>query len=95
MKDEELRSELASKIVLPALKKIISEFGVEHQEKKSKVYFKHHRTMIESSKQFGSIYSYLLKAVYLILLEDFSINESAINNAVGFNNAVKTELEID
>jgi nitrate reductase assembly molybdenum cofactor insertion protein NarJ len=96
MTDKEIRGELVSLIVLPALKKIISEFKFELQEKKNKVYFKHHRTMIDSSKKYGSIYHKPLLAIYEIIKKDFSVSDDIEeDDSAGFTKTVKTELEIN
>lgn len=77
MTDVELREELVYKIVAPALRKIIGEFDPHHIRQKSKVYEKHHRTIIETSDRYGTIYQYPLRAVYAVLQSDFDLSEDA------------------
>ncbi len=74
MKNPELREELVQKIVAPALRKVIKEFDPENIKQKSEVYKKHHKTVIENSDRYGTIYQYPLKAVYAVLQTDFGLN---------------------
>ncbi len=95
LKDEELRADIISFLLYPALRKIESEFDSKHIEKKSKVYRKHHRTIIERNGSYGLIYRRTIQALLMMLEEDFSeliVNQIDDKN---FVNQIKQELEIE
>ncbi|MDZ7764417.1 MAG: hypothetical protein U5K00_08325 [Melioribacteraceae bacterium] len=95
LKDEELRADIISLILHPALRKIESEFDSKHIEKKSKVYRKHHRTIIERNESYGLIYRRTIQTLLVMLEEDFS--ELILNpiDDKSFVNQIKQELEIE
>ncbi len=96
MKDKEIRNELVAKIIIPALKKIIGEFEIIKREKKDKVYKKHHRTIIERSDDYWSVYKKPLQAILAVIEKDFGFLQSNDDGySSGFAKSVKTELEID
>lgn len=97
MKSPELREELVQKIVAPALQKIIKEFDPQNIKQKSEVYKKHHKTIIESSEQYGTIYQYPLKALYAVLKSDFELNgEIELTPAKSdFLKSVNTEMKLE
>ncbi len=96
MKKADLRQELVQKIVAPALQKIISEFNPHQISRKREVYKKHHRTLIESSPHYGTIYQFPLQAVYSVLKTDFPISEiSPITGSSEFTKAISTEIKIE
>ncbi len=96
MQKPDLRSELVEKIVAPALQRIIAEFNPEKMEKKKAVYKKHHKTLIESSERYGTIYQYPLKALYRVLKTDFEFQEAeALSRSAGFLKSVNTEMDIE
>ena len=96
MKDIVIRNELVNKIIIPALKKIIAEFEIVKREKKDKVYRKHHRTIIERSDNYWSIYKNLLQAILSVLENDFELEQQHVEDYSNeFTKSVKTELEID
>ncbi len=76
MSDEALRDELIEKIVAPAIRKIIGEFDVKQIEMKKKVYLKHHKTWIDRSEEYGTIYLQPLAALYSVMQEDFQVQEA-------------------
>ena len=78
MQNPLFREELVDKILASSLKKIIGEFDPEKLGVKNKVYKKYHKTMIESSESYGTIFQYPLKALYEVLCRDFSLKSSII-----------------
>ncbi len=74
MKDPVLRAELVGRIVGPSLEKILLEFEPAHLAAKRKVYEKHHRTWIERSESYGTIYRHPLLAVYTVIESQFAIH---------------------
>lgn len=71
MKDEQLRNELALKIVIPAIEKMIGEFEGKKVEKKDEVYKKHQKTVIEYSAVYRTAFQTLLQALFITLKNDF------------------------
>lgn len=95
MGDTALRDELVEKIVLPALARIIKEFDPEIIQRKSKVYEKHHRTVIERSLMYGTLYQHPLTAVLLVLAKDFGVSmEKLPDISKAFFKNVETEMEL-
>jgi nitrate reductase assembly molybdenum cofactor insertion protein NarJ len=96
MQNSELRTELVDKIIAPALRKIIHEFGPKKLEKKNAVYKKQHKTLIEQSEQYGSIYQFPLKAVYHVLQADFEITQIETKvESNDFINSVESEMKLE
>ncbi len=96
MQKPELRVELVEKIVAPALQKIIGEFDPEKLEKKNAIYKKHHKTLIERSEQYGTIYQQPLKALYRVLEADFEISDIRTpHQSAGFLKSVGSEMDIE
>lgn len=96
MREPELRAELIEKVVAPALQKIISEFNPERLEAKNRIYKKHHKTLIERSESYGTIYRYPLEALYMVLQADFEIREiQPFSRSAGFLKSVGTEMDIE
>ncbi len=96
LEDDELRYELVTDLMLPALKKIINDFNVESIELKNKIYKKQHKTFIEQNASYGSIYRLPLNAIYLILKKDFNADYSEPEEKnFGFTRAIKKELDIE
>lgn len=96
MQKPELRAELVDKIIAPAIKKIISEFNPKKIEKKNAIYKKHHKTLIDRSQEYGTIYQYPLKALYQVLQSDFEIHEvETPRQSAGFLKSVGSEMTIE
>lgn len=95
LKDETLISDLVEIIIYPALVKIAGEFELKHIEKKTKIYKKHHRTIIEQDKSFFLIYASPIKALQKMIEKDF--NEMIKSNTSGndFSRKISGELEIE
>ncbi len=71
MNNTALRDELALKIIIPAIEKMIGEFEGKKIEKKDEVYKKHLKTVIEFSQNYRTVFQTLLQALFLILKKDF------------------------
>lgn len=65
--DDDFKNDLVGLIIKPALKKIINEFETVNIEKKNKVYQKHHKTIIQQEKKYGTVYQSILKSLLMIL----------------------------
>lgn len=93
MKDKEIRNELVAKIIIPALKKIIGEFEIIKREKKDKVYKKHHRTIIERSNEYWSVYKQPLKTILAVIEKDFEFLQTGDDSYTpGFAKSVKNRI---
>jgi len=98
MQNKILRAEMVEKILAPSLEKIICEFDPERLLLKNKVYKRHHKTMIESSDNYGMIFQYPLKALYEVLCKDFnlkSVVEPAIYEQDTFLKSIDSEIRIE
>ena len=71
MKDEAMRNEIATRLVIPAIVKMMSEFSVEKIEKKDVVYKKHQKTILDYSQKYRRVYQTLLQALFIALKKDF------------------------
>jgi len=96
MQNQEVRIELVNIILVPAIKKIISEFDKKKLNDKNAYYNKKYKTLIEFSKKYGSIYQVPLKVVDMVLRSDFKIQEEDIilQNS-DFLRSVTTETNIE
>src|SRR5574338_954 len=71
LKEDEMRNEIATLLVLPAVAKMVSEFSSEKIEKKDVVYKKHHKVLLDYSQDYRAIYQSCLQALFLVLKKDF------------------------
>lgn len=71
MKDEVMRNEIALRLVIPAVEKMISEFDTKKIEKKDEIYKKNLKTIIDYSPRYRTIYQTLLQALFIALKKDF------------------------
>ena len=98
---EELVEELVEQILSPALRQMIAEFDPERLEEKNESYLQHYKTLIETPGEYFTAYSHCLKAVNLVLLKDFSLEEKAamkppmLEQSVDFLKSLKLEMEIE
>ncbi len=80
MQDDEMRTEIAIFLLLPAIDKMISEFSVEKIEKKDVVYKKHQKVLLDHSVNYRTVYQYCLQALFLVLKGDFGFGPSPENS---------------
>jgi nitrate reductase molybdenum cofactor assembly chaperone len=97
MEDRELRAELVERIVGPALQKIIGEFDPGKIDSKKKVYLKHHKTWIDWSEDFGTVFQRPLVALYTVLQEDFdmTVKTTRPTPSVDFLKNIDSEIELE
>lgn len=79
MTNDEMRDEIASKLVIPAVVKMSSEFSTEKIEKKDKIYKKHLKTIIDFSQKYRIVYKTLLDASLVVLKRDFEYDINILN----------------
>jgi nitrate reductase assembly molybdenum cofactor insertion protein NarJ len=96
LEDDDFRVELVDRLVAPALRKIIREFSPGKIEAKQRVYRKHHKTLIDASEQFRTIYRQPLEALYAIIEADFELSEEAPPEASSdFLKKIGTEITLE
>lgn len=95
LKDEDLIADIISLILQPALTKIASEFQTKHIEKKTKIYQKHHRTIIEQNKTYFLIYQYPIRVLLMMIKKDFKNGILDVSSGHDFTNQISSELEIE
>jgi nitrate reductase assembly molybdenum cofactor insertion protein NarJ len=75
IEDDDFRAELVDRLLAPAMRKIIAEFDPERIVSKEKVYHKHHKTLIDNSKEHRTIYLKPLLALYELISADFTLTD--------------------
>ena len=96
MRDLDLRGELVEKIVAPALRKIIGEFGLDKVEAKNAIYKKHHRSLIDRPVHYGLIYQLPLIALNSVLESDFNaVRKEVTQGSAEFLQSISTEIMVE
>lgn len=72
LKDVSFRNELAVRIVIPALQKMLGEFKAARMELKTKVLRKKHKAILQENQKNGNIYQYALRSLLLGFEKDFA-----------------------
>ncbi|MCC6815708.1 MAG: hypothetical protein IT267_04800 [Saprospiraceae bacterium] len=84
MKDHSIRDEIALRLIIPAVEKMISEFDSRKIEKKDEIYKKNLKTIIDYSQKFRTVYQSLLQALLIALKKDFGYKpEHSLNTPSG------------
>lgn len=92
--DEEFKHDLIYYIFLPALAKIFSDFNKETIDIKTKIYEKHHRTIIEQNESKGLIYQKPIKTILELIKIEFPDKWITIPDEKEFAKEITNELEI-
>jgi len=104
LEDEDLRSELVRKILVPAIMLMSREFEPERIQRKNTSYQEHYKTLIEPARGGNAaVYSKALKAVLDVLVADFQLDETVSKlstwnrrpQSVDFLGLVEREMEIE
>ena len=82
MKNVEMRNEIALRLLIPAVEKMIGEFNFKKIEKKDEIYKKNLKTIIDYSAQYRTVYQTLLQALFIILRKDFGYESVVTVDAV-------------
>lgn len=82
MKNIEIRNEIALRLLIPAVEKMIGEFDGKKMEKKDEIYKKNLKTIIEYSVQYRTVYQTLLQALFVVLKNDFGYESVVTTNVV-------------
>lgn len=83
MKDEDMRNEIALRLVIPAVEKMIGEFDSKKIEKKDNIYKKNLKTIIEYSPAYRTVYQNLLQALFIAMKKDFGYTPGSLDTPVG------------
>lgn len=92
--DEEFKHDLIYYIILPALSKILSDFNKETIEVKTKIYEKHHRTIIEQNGSKGTIYQKPIQTILELIKIEFPDKRITMFDEKEFAEEITNELEI-
>jgi len=95
MQDEEIRNELAVKLICPGLTKMISEFDPYSLQKKNEVYKRHHKTLIEIPESYGTLYQRPLMVLLEIFRLDFALTAEPAESTAVFVDAISTEMKLE
>ena len=71
IKDEAFRDELAGRIMIPALRKMLMEFGDRRMQMREKMLKKKHNALILEGQRHGNIYKDAIEALLIMLTTDF------------------------
>ncbi len=89
MKDLPMRNEIALRLVIPAVEKMIAEFDFKKIEKKDEVYKKHLKTVIEYSQAYRTVYQSLLQSLFMALKNDFGYEPPAASASASMTNEIE------
>ncbi len=70
--DENFREDLAGRVMIPALGKMLQEFGAQRMELKEKFLKKKHSALIMQGQRHGNIYKDALETLLVMLKNDFT-----------------------
>ncbi len=94
LEDNEVKTEMVTMLMAPAVEKMINEFQPSSLEAKDKLYMKQHKTLIVPSSSI-TIFLHILKALYISLDSDFSLlKENKPFKNESFLGHIRGELEI-
>lgn len=96
MPDNDLKQDIITYIVYPAIKKMINDFDSKIIDKKHEVYLKHQKALIEKSKEFRDIYLNPLMALKITLEEIYQAQDILTEDkSKGFLSNIEQELNIE
>lgn len=103
MKNEAILQDLIIDVIYPSLEQIMSDFNPEKIKMKTKIYKKHHKTIIEKSEKYALIYEKPLKALMKLLEADYdkliqdrkSMSVDYQVQTKDFLSSVSTEMNIE
>lgn len=96
MEDREMASELAMRILGPALRRLLQEFDPQRVKRKDELHEEHDKTLIERPGQNGTVYVHALRALYAVLEEEFDLGaDESEHFSSDFIGSVSRELEME
>ncbi len=94
--DQETVVEFVEEILQPAIERMIAEFGTERMEQRNRLYQKHFKTLIASSRKLGTMFRGPLAAVLAVLRVDFDLApRERPEQKNDFLRSIGRELEIE
>ncbi|HMU25240.1 MAG: hypothetical protein JST57_09975 [Bacteroidetes bacterium] len=75
IQEDEIQTEIAELLLLPAVEKMVSEFLPGKLEKKDSVYKKHQKVFLDYSQNYRTIFQYSLMALFMVMQRDFDYNQ--------------------
>jgi nitrate reductase assembly molybdenum cofactor insertion protein NarJ len=101
--DETILLDLILDVIYPSLEQILSDFNPEKIKMKTKIYKKHHKTIIEKSEKHALIYEKPLRALMKLLEADYneliqvrkSVNGDYQEQTKDFLSSVANEMDIE
>lgn len=94
MQEDEVRQELMEKIICPGLKRMISEFDPMNVNKKNELYVRHHKTLIDTCGDQGTLYQRPLVVLLEIIKKGFNINQDESKDS-GFMASIDVEMKLE
>jgi len=94
--DPELVNEFVQEILVPALRKMLREFGADRVEQRNALYEKHYKTLIATAAERATMYRHALAALLSVVEKDFRpADESNVLQSDDFLRSIRREMEID
>ena len=94
--DEELTTEFVQQILHVAVRRMVEEFHPERMKLRNALYQKHHKTVLDSSKQRAMMFRHLLVAVRTVLETDFElVDRTPSRPSSEFLSSIRREMEIE
>lgn len=96
MEDTVLVEEIVQELIVPALRKMMSEFDAPLMAKKDANYKLHHKTLIEADEETRLVYLNVLKVLYDILGSDFELkSKPLIEQTSDFLKSLHIEMTLE
>jgi len=94
--DTELVDEFVEEILVPALRKMLREFGPDRTEQRNTLYKKHYKTLIVTAAERATMYRHALAALLSVIEQDFGLpGELDVVQSNDFLRSIRREMEID
>lgn len=90
-----LINEFVSNFLMPALKVMIDEFNPNRTDQRNKMYKKHHKTLLEDSKNTRFVYRYILDSLLASLSDDFDIKSKNKIKTISFSRNIEQEIILE
>jgi len=93
LKDDTFRDELAGRVMIPALRKMLKEFDSARMRMREKMLRKKHSALIMEGQAHGNIYRNALQALLLLMKNDF--NEIALVDTTPESDPLRAPAPVD
>ncbi|MCB9800371.1 MAG: hypothetical protein H6757_06395 [Candidatus Omnitrophica bacterium] len=93
----ELCEDIVHILLVPALRKMLAEFGAERVTVRNRLYKKHYKTLLESVPNRSGAYYHALSALFEIVKSDFDVKDGPADELLknDFLNSVKSEMDVE